>query len=486
MATTSRDPNRYACGPIALALSAVAIVAERAHAHGVGVRYELPIPLWLYLVGAGLTVALSFGALAFFVHTASGSRDHGGVTVLRSGPGRHLVASGALLALRAAGVGIYVMLIYAGLFGAQSPLKNITPVMVWAVWWVGMVYVSALLGNVWTLLNPLDTLFAWGEALHARLRPARPLAPRCRYPERLGAWPAVALFVVFIWMELVWERSDHPAPLAAAMLSYSALTWTAMLLFGRAQWLCRGEVFSLVFGLVAGFAPAELRATSTGGREFTLRPYAVGLLARRRAGASRVGLVIVLLAAVTFDGFMETPLWAALATPVGAGAWLRTAGVVAAPLLFLTVYLLSCRLIAWCGGTQSATWHLAGAFVMTLVPIAIAYHLAHYLSFLAAASQYLIPLASDPFGFGWDLFGTRNAFVRPGLIGARAIWYVSVAAIVAGHAAAVYLAHSVALEEFPDRRSALMSQWPMLILMVGYTMTSLWIISQPIVTRRFG
>ena len=486
MATTSDEPNRYPCGPIALALSTVAMVAGRAHAHGVGTRYELPIPLWLYLAGAGLTVALSFGALAFFARTVSGSRDRGGVTILRSEPGRHGLAYWALLSLRTVGVGIYVLLIYAGLFGAQSPLKNITPVMVWAVWWAGMMYVSALLGNVWALLNPFDTLFAWGEALHARLRPARPLSPRLRYPERLGAWPAVGLLVVFIWMELVWARSDHPAPLAAAILSYSALTWTAMLLFGRAEWLGRGEVFSLVFGLVSGFAPAELRSTSAGGCQLTLRPYAIGLLARGRAGASRVALVIVLLAAVSFDGFMETPLWAALAVQVGGPAWLPAAGVVAAPLLFLVVYLVACRLMAWCGRTSSATWHIAGAFVMTLVPIAIAYHLAHYVSFLAAAAQYLVPLASDPFGFGWNLFGTRNAFVRPGLIDARAVWYVSVAAIVAGHVTALYLAHRAALEEFPDRRSALMSQWPMLVLMVGYTMTSLWIISQPIVARRFG
>ena len=186
MVTTSRGPSRHACGPSALALSIAGIVAERAHAHGVGTRYELPIPLWLYLAGAGLTVALSFGALAFFARTGSGSRGHGGVPILRWGPGPHGLASWALLGLRAVGVGLYLMLIYAGLFGAQSPLKNITPVMVWAVWWVGMIYVSALLGHVWALLNPLDTLFAWGEALHARLHPARPLSQKIRYPERLG------------------------------------------------------------------------------------------------------------------------------------------------------------------------------------------------------------------------------------------------------------------------------------------------------------
>ena len=122
--------------------------------------------------------------------------------------------------------------------------------------------------------------------------------------------------------------------------------------------------------------------------------------------------------------------------------------------------------------------------MLTLVPIAIAYHLAHYLSFLAMAWQYLIPLVSDPFGFGWNLFGTKNHFVRIGLVDARAVWYVSVGAIVTGHVIAVYLAHCTALQAYPDRRGALRSQWPMVALMVCYTMTSLWIIAQPIVTTR--
>ena len=102
------------------------------------------------------------------------------------------------------------------------------------------------------------------------------------------------------------------------------------------------------------------------------------------------------------------------------------------------------------------------------------------------AAQYLVPLASDPMGLGWDLFGTVNYFVRPGWVDARVVWNVSVAAIVVGHVAAVYLAHLQALQEFTDRRAALRSQYPMLGLMVGYTMLSLWIIAQPIVSSRFS
>src|SRR5262249_42022822 len=209
-----------------------------------------------------------------------------------------------------------------------------------------------------------------------------------------------------------------------------------------------------------------------------------------------VVLVLAMLAAVCFDGFMETPLWAALveyAAPSGQGmasdsdavrTWVQTAGVIGAPLLFVAVYLIFCRLIIWGGDWHIPVARIAGLYVLTLVPIAIAYHLAHYLSFLGMAGQYLIALASDPFGFGWDLFGTKNHFIRIGLIDARAVWYIAIGAIVMGHIVAVYLAHCVALKAYSDRQAVLRGQLPMVALMVCYTMTSLWIIAQPIVTTR--
>jgi hypothetical protein len=215
-----------------------------------------------------------------------------------------------------------------------------------------------------------------------------------------------------------------------------------------------------------------------------LRPYGVGLISREPVSNSILVLALAMLAAVSFDGFMETPLWAAILEHYAPRAWVQSAGVIGAPLLFVAVYLVFCRLIAWGGGAFIPVARVAGLFVLTLVPIAIAYHLAHYLSFLAMAGQYLIPLASDPFGFGWNLFGTKNYFIRIGLVDARAVWYLSIGAIVMGHMVAVYLAHRIALRAYPDRQLALRSQWPMVALMVCYTMTSLWIIAQPIVSIR--
>jgi hypothetical protein len=247
-----------------------------------------------------------------------------------------------------------------------------------------------------------------------------------------------------------------------------------------------------------------LRRAEASGREWNLRPYAAGLLTRRPVHLSVMTLVIILLATVTFDGLIETPLWAGLVERLQ--SWIAddpalsdagdnrtivyTLGLSSAVAIFFCAYLLFCWLIARVTRAPGATRRysamtIARYFVLTLVPIAIAYHLAHYLSFLVMTWQYLIPMVSDPFGFGWNLFGTAHYFVRIGIVDARAVWYTSVAAIVAGHVAAVVLSHIMASRVFDDQRTATRSQYPMLILMLGYTMLSLWIIAQPI-TRSGG
>ena len=446
------------------------------HAHGFGQRYDLPLPLWLYLIGAGLTVALSFVFLALWRRddAAPYQGDYARLLV------RHIPAARAInLALRLLVLALYVLVIVAGLVGVQNPVKNIAPAMVWAIWWVGMAYVSALVGDLWALVNPLDSVARAAAQLWSRWH--APLA----WPRWLDGWPATVLFFCFIWMELNWEGSEQPASLAWTMLLYSACTWTAMALFGRETWLRHGEVFHVVFGLLARFAPLACR---DGG--WYVRPYAAGLLATEPVRPACLVLVILMLASVSFDGMMETQAWydivdAVLAVAPGALAWITTAALLLMPALFLAIFLLFCAMIARCGAGDGQPalplLRVAGHFVLTLVPIAIAYHFAHYLSFLAMAGQYLIPLASDPLGLGWDLFGTKLYFIRLGIVDAKAVWYVSLFAIIAGHVAAVWLAHVCALRLYASRRAALRSQYPMLALMIAYTLLSLWIIAQPIV-----
>src|SRR5262249_53766930 len=158
---------------------------------------------------------------------------------------------------------------------------------------------------------------------------------------------------------------------------------------------------------------------------------------------------------------------------------LASALLVVGPLVLAALYLGVVAVMARITGSSATK--LAGWFVLSLVPIAIAYYLSHYFSLLMIAGQFIIPLASDPFGYGWDLFGTSLYRIDIGIVDAKLIWYLSVSAIVVGHVIAVWVGHVTAFTVFGDPTTARRSQFPMLILMVGYTMLSLWIIAQPIV-----
>jgi hypothetical protein len=458
-----------------------------AAAHGLGQRYELPVPLGLYLVGAGLAVGVSFLLMAWFLRRdalpASRAVALGGQAALRV-----LTGPVARWTLRLGALGVFVLLVATGLFGAQQPFKNITPVAVWVLWWVGFTYLAAFVGDLWPLVNPWATVY---DVVRGR-RPAG--RPRAAYPARWGVMPALVAFLGFAAMELAWSQSEAPRSLALAMLGYSAFTWVAMAVFGRDVWLARGELFSVYFATLGRFAPLAAGA-GQGDRGLVARPFGVGLLVERPVSPTMTGFVLLMLASVTFDGLLETPLWAAalhelrdavagsaLASVSDGGmaalAWVGFAA------LFTLLYGLVARAMAWSAGADAMRRDVGGWFVLTLVPIGIAYHLAHYHSLLLVAGQYAIPLLSDPFGYGWDLFGTGLYRVDFSVVDAASIWYLSVGAIVAGHVVAVYLAHVMALRVFGNARTAFQSQIPMLFLMVYYTMSSLWILSQPIVTAQ--
>ena len=494
---------RLATGCLALlAWASGALVGTPAQAHGFGQRYDLPIPLSFYVFGAGATVALSFVMAAMFLQTARLPDAYPRLPLLRSAASRRWAGRLAIVA-RTLAAAYFILMIAAGLIGAQTPMRNIIVVSVWIVGWVAISLCSALVGDVWRVLNPWDTLFAAVEIIHARLRPDHPFGLGWTYPSSLETWPAFLLFVAFAWMELIWDGRDVPARLAGAMLFYSGLTWAGMFVFGRTTWCKSAEVFTIVFGIFARFAPVA--ADEGSGKGMLLRLPAGGLLEDRQTSWAMMLLVIALLATVTFDGLLETPLWAyvdvaVINTPDDSLLWTffdfseaaalrvaRTAGLMFFTLLFIAAFLSTCNIMAAVThGKGGGTLALARQFVFSLLPISIAYHIAHYFSYLFIGGQLIIPLLSDPFGFGWDLFGTASYQPDIGLVGPILQWYVAVAAIVVGHIIAVCLAHLNALATLGDRHLAMRSQLSILVLMVGYTMLSLWILSQPIVETSSG
>lgn len=487
-----------------------------AYAHGFGERYDLPIPLNMFLIGAAVTVIVSFVAIGLFVGRRSSGLSYPRLNLLSVPVLGWAISSPLLLgAIRTASVAVFTLVILTGLLGTNKPIDNLSPTFVWIIWWVGMGYVSALLGNLWILVNPWKIIYEWAEYLFGTDRKDGD-SGLYRYPENWSVWPAILLFFAFAWIENVHSSASQPSRLALLILLYSTITWAGMTAFGKHQWLRHGEAFSVLFGFFARFSPIEVRvaghhpcptcdpicddsgnycvdcyqcfeSTSPRNRQLNLRPYAVGLALPERVTTATAIFVILALATVTFDGLQDSQVWADILAAAFGGLGhtgvgiVNTLGLIIVPALFLLVYLGFSWGMRQMSGMRDTVADTAKSFVFSLVPIALAYNLAHFISLLVIQGQLIIPLTSDPFGFGWDLFGGAGYRVNLNAINAKFVWFVSVIAIVLGHIISVYVAHLLALGRMPDANSALRSQYPMLVLMVIYTTTSLWIIAQPIV-----
>ena len=470
---------------------AAACLATSASAHGFGQRYDLPIPLSFYLLGAAAAVVVSFIIVGLFVRELPRARPYTGLDLMATALGRWIASPSLVLALKLLALAGFIITIVAGFRGDQNPYRNIAPTMVWTIAWVGLAYVSAFVGNLWAAINPWRTIFEWVETMVQGITGRPELGLRLPYPAALGVWPAFLLLLAFSWIELVYPNPAVPRTIAWLALAYSILTFTGMFLFGRDCWLERGEVFTLVFGTFARFAPIEIRTSPH--RQMWLRPFGAGLVEGGAASTSMMAFVLLLLATVLYDGALGTPEWGKLEGAITAhmsalGGFklvaIRTAGLVAFWLVFCGAYVGVSAIMSAVTERRLAPLVIARSFAFTLVPIAIGYHFAHYFTFLLIQGQYIIPLASDPFGFGWNLFGTAGYRVDIAIVDARFTWLTAVTAILIGHVAAVYLAHVKAMQVFDARSVALRSQVPLTGLMVVYTFVSLSILAEPIVKRR--
>jgi hypothetical protein len=452
--------------------------------HGFGARYDLPLPLTIYLYAGVSVVVVSFVLVGLF---ASSRRGEAAVAIQRwRAPWLARAASSRVLRVAAAAVGVVCLLttIATGMFGSGNPLDNPSAYLLWIYLWVGMVVFSALVGNLWTLTNPF-------AALHAVLTRLLRLPGRVRpFPDRVGIWPAAVVFFAIAWFELASGKASTPVVVGWAVLGYTVVTLAGMLVFGARDWLDHCEAFTVLFDIASRFAPTEIERDQAGrASDGWLRPWGAGLLAPVTQGWDRIAFVILMLSNLAFDGVEGTPFWFNVASsylPLTAalGALWRpfvsTAGLLGVAVVFLAVFVVAMRLVIAMGRTRVDTLAALTTFAFTLVPIALVYDAAHNYTYLTVYGQELLPVLADPLGRGWHLLPIQNFQPNQVLATPALVWLVAAALIVLGHVIAVYLAHRRAMQSFRSPSRALVSQYPMLLLMVAYTFTSLWILAQPI------
>jgi hypothetical protein len=442
-----------------------ALAPQAAQAHGLVQRTTLPIPEVVFAWAAAIVLVLSFVGLAVLWPTPR--LQDPPWRPLPGGLGRVLGSAVVEVLCAAIGGALFAIVIYAGYEGGGSALDNLAPTFILIDFWVGLVFASVLFGDVFRAFSP------WRAIQLPGIRP---------YPERWGRFPAAIALLGFTWIELVSGWGEVPGDLTTAAVGYTVYTLAMQAVFGTEAWTRNGEAFAVYFNLFSRLSVWETRDRVVG-----LRPPLAGL-PRLDPVPGTVLFVAVMIGTVTFDGLSQGQLWKDISVDL-AGAIDGIVGLDAAPKVVGTLGLLLGVAVVGgfyrlgidgarsVGGDISAA-QLRRGFIHTLVPIAMVYVAAHYLTFLLFEGQATFYLASDPLGRGWDLFGTASRAIDYTYLSQNATWYLQVAFVVVGHVGALTLAHDRALALYRDPKLAVRSQYWMLAVMVGFTSLALWLLAQ--------
>jgi hypothetical protein len=372
---------------------------------------------------------------------------------------------------------LFCWLLSRGFSGTRDPLENPLVLGFWVVFWMASPMVQGFLFDLWGWMSP----WRWLVAPLSAAVPRPPLA----LSARLGVWPAVLLLLAFSMFTLADPAPDDPARLAGVGVAYLVVTIAGMVLCGSGRWLRQVEIFSVVMAHFGRLAPLARR-----GRRVRIG-WPGWQLAHGARGTRGIPIfILVLLGTGSFDGFNETFVWLdligvnPLAFPGRSAVVMPVVGgLIAANLilvsLFMALLFIGDRLVAGPGRAEP----LLAVFAPTILPIALAYHAAHYLPSLLVNGQYVLVALNDPFGSGANWLGLEGFHVTTGFFNhresMRLIWLSQAAIIVFGHVLAVILAHAHAAQIYGGIRRAFAAGLPLAMFMILYTWLGLWLLAAP-------
>ncbi|MGC1503626.1 MAG: hypothetical protein WA782_05740 [Sulfitobacter sp.] len=374
----------------------------------------------------------------------------------------------------------FFLLLYVGLTGPNDPQSNLLPQVIWTGWWVGLFIAQGVFGDIWRWINPWSGLCA---LLFERN------TPLLTYPARLGAWPALVIFVLFQLFLLADIAPSDPDRLATFALLYWLFTLIGMVLFGPAIWARNVECFSVLFRLIASLRPiqceGEIRVGIAGWASFALAPL----------DTARAMFCLTILVSGSFDGLRETFWWLGqiginpLEFPGrSAVVWTSAIGLIVANTTIIFLYAASIfagLILARRFGTLGLVAFSTAfrTYAITILPIALGYHFAHYFVSFLVQIQYLAATLGDPLARGWNLFGLGDFRVTTGFLNStetvRPILLINVGAVVFSHIVSIAMAHHLSGRFAHTRRDLILIQLFLSILMILYTMFGLWLLSTP-------
>ena len=463
-----------------LSTMALLVLPKIGHAHAFDERYDLPIPLSFFIWGAVLTVAFTYLLSILFFRESGSSQS---CIAEPKNSQRFLFSISprqqSLIKLVAVfGLGLLIALAF---FGPDNPLMNITPHFVWVNWWIGIPLLFALFGSVVHFIDPFAAI---GSLQKKRSSPYVEW-PVAKALERLGRWPAVVGLLCWCWIEVVYPNAALPHHLGVLAIIWLMSGFLGRSILGKQDWNEGWDFFGIYFANFGLISPFCFFAGSL----YIGMPF-IRLIEHPKLIRGSVAFIVAMLSTVLFDGLHSSPVWLSFQQLFQGkfdvnGYFLGFLGLTLVWASFYFVFLGSCLLIPRNEDSKSKNifldaFYIAEVFAPTLIPIALAYHMAHNFSSLVIQGQDIIALASDPLGMGWNLFGTANFYPNIAVLDAKTVWYMALSAIVIGHVVSIYLAHLVALREFKTAALASRAALPLTLLMIGFTAISLLILAQPL------
>lgn len=447
-----------------------------AHAHASDQAFVLLLPTDIYISAGVSVVALTLVVMIFAPEKmetwlwrplrlpfADSARPH--------------TPTFPLLCLSWISFAVFVALLWTAFAGSRDPLANPLPLAVWTVFWVLMVSLQGIAGDVWDLVQPWRGPASAIERLMGR-------EPMVSLPNWLGYWPAVASFFLVSSFVLADPAPSDPERLGAVLIVYGLIILLVIGVFGR-------DVLVRIDPITAMMNLFVLNAALKGGRD----QVAVGFLGwqiahRPKVEASLGILALVLLGVGSFDGLNETFWWLVvlnvnpLEFPGRSAIVLETVlGLLGFVVGVVSVFALAVALGLMLIGRLSYFAETFQLFALAVLPIAVSYHIGHYLPGFLVEIQYVLVALSDPLGVGSDLLGLGQFYVSTGFFNrqdsVRLIWLTQGSTIVVGHVVSILLVHRAASALFETRREAILCHLPMAAFMVAYTFFGLWLLAAP-------
>jgi len=440
-------------------------------AHDVaGSRFNAPLPLSLLFGGAGATVVLTALWLAVTEQAEVSTDRRWQVLRVPARVGR--LARQGIQSVFFAGV---VAALVVGFLGRQVAAENFATLFTWSVWFRGVALLAILIGNPWQTLSPWRAIYRVLVRLEGQT-----FAVLGTYPSALGTWPAVAGFVMLIGViENLTVIPRSPRLTTVIFTVYALAMIGGATLYGPA-WLRRVDPLGVFYRLFGRVAAIDISNATDGAYRVSLRSPWYGCL-RPVDSVPLVVFIITTVYTVSFDGFTNTRLFQrilfgmrdTLGTGAGTSVLLYVVGLVG----FVCTFVLGSWTVERLGASAGHDWlDAAQWFAPTVLPIAAAYEVAHNYPYVIRNLEQLLVIS-----IRW-LRPQIGSFSPLEWLSLPVFWGSQVVLIVLGHVIAVIAAHYVAVKRYDSPVTARRGHLPLVVLMVGYTVLSLWIISQPVVS----